>query len=197
MVMIEQTFHTYTKAVETAFEARRRSPTTQRGLVELRNKARHLCNLVDQLEDGPEFSVLLKETISAFRGKGWHSSRSESSWRDAIRQFFRRTGYYTDTLFKGSDTPCDLVKRYEAAFQRRHVQTTYLAPLEFVKFPKPELNFSGFRIRKFDRNGLDEIVGNDVNRVFYPYAFLDKNTLDALQEYWFIVAKVEKEVRWQ
>ena len=195
MVMIEQAFHIYTKAVETAFEARRRSPTTQRGLVELRNKARHLCDLVDQLEDGPEFSVLLKETISAFRGKGWHSSRSESSWRDAIRQFFRRTGYYTDTLFKGSDTPCDLVKRYEAAFQRRHVQTTYLAPLEFVEFPKPELKFSGFDIRKFDRKELDEIVGNDVNRVFYPHAFLDKDTLDALQEYWFIVAKVEEEPR--
>ena len=196
MVMIEQAFHTYTKAVEAAlFEALRRPPTTKRGLVELRNKARHPCNLVDQLEDGPEFSVLLKETISAFRRKGWHSSRSESSWRDGIRQFFRRTGYYTDTLFKGSDTPCDLVKRYEAAFQRRHVQTTYLAPLEFVEFPKPELKFSGFDIRKFDRKELDEIVGNDVNRVFYPHAFLDKDTLDALQEYWFIVAKVEEEPR--
>ena len=64
-----------------------------------------------------------------------------------------------------------------------------------MQFPKPELKFSGFEIRKFDRKELDEIVGNDVNRVFYPYAVLDKDTLDALQEYWFIVVKTEEEVR--
>ena len=52
-----------------------------------------------------------------------------------------------------------------------------------------ELKFS--EIRKFDRKELDEI-GNDVNRVFYPYAVVDT---DALQEYWFIVAKTEEEMR--
>ena len=192
--MIEEAFLTYTKAVETAFEEIRRPPATKRGLVELRNKARHLCDLVDQLEEGPEFSVLLKETISAFPRKGWHSSRSESSWKDPIRQFFRRTGYYTNT-FAGEDTPRALVKRYEEAFQRRSVQTTYLAPVEFVSFPKPELKFSGFNIRKFDRNELDAIVGNDVNRIFYPHAVVDTDSLDALQEYWFIVVKTEEKPR--
>ena len=195
MVMIEQAFHAYTKAVEAKFKASRRPPNGKRGLVEWFNKDDHLRALVKQLEDDHEFSALLEATRSEFRSDDWHSARDESWWSDPVHNFFCRTGYYTDTFFKGSDTPCDLVKRYESAFQRRHVQTTYLAPLEFVKFPKPELNFSGFRIRKFDRNGLDEIVGNDVNRVFYPYAFLDKNTLDALQEYWFIVAKVEEEPR--
>ena len=194
MVMIEQAFHTYTKAVETKFKASRRPPTTKRGLVELRNKARHLCDLVDQLEDGPEFSALVEKTRSAFHGD-WHSARKESWWRDPIHNFFRRTRFYTHNFFKGSDTTYDWFQRYEKAFQRRSVQTTYLAPLEFVEFPKPELKFSGFGIRKFDRKELDEIVGNDVNRVFYPHAFLDKDTLDALQEYWFIVAKVEEEPR--
>ena len=92
---------------------------------------------------------------------------------------FRRTGYYTDIFFKGSHTPCDWLKRYEKAFQRRFVTATYLAPLEFVKFPEPELKFPGFKIRKFNCNEIDKIVGNDVNGVFYPYAFLDKDILDA------------------
>ena len=188
--MIEQAFHAYTKAVETAFEASRRPPTRRGVLVGLPNKVRHLCDLVDQLEEGREFRALLEGTHSVFASDGYHS-KSKSSWRDSIRHFFRRTGYYTNT-FAGSDTPCDLVKRYEKAFRRRHVQTTYLAPLEFVQFPKRELEFSGFKIRKFDRNELDEIVGNDVNRVFYPDAVVDT---DALQEYWFIVVKVEEEVR--
>ena len=57
---------------------------------------------------------------------------------------------------------------------------TYLAPVEFVCFPKSELKFSEFGIRRLDRNELDAIIGNDVNRVFYPYAIVDthacKNT---------------------
>ena len=192
--MIERAFHAYTKAVETKFKASRRPPTTKRGLVELRNKARHLCDLVDQLEDGPEFSALVEKTRSAFHGD-WHSARDESWWRDPIRNFFRRTGYYTDAFFKGSDTSCDWFERYEKAFQRRHVQTTYLAPVEFVSFPKPELKFSGFEIRRFDRKEFEEIVGNDVNRVLYPYAFFHNETLAALQEYWFIVVRIPEEAR--
>ena len=61
-------------------------------------------------KDGHEFSALLEATCSAFRSDDWHSSKSESSWKDPIRQFFRRTGYYTDTFFKGSDTPRTLVR---------------------------------------------------------------------------------------
>ena len=190
--MIEQAFHAYTKAVETAlFEASQRPPATKGGLEVLHNKARHLCDLVEQLEKSHEFSTLLKETCSAFRSDDWHTASSESQWKDPVSHFFRRTGYYTDTFFKASDTPCDLVKRYEKAFRRRHVQTTYLAPMEFVRFPKRELKFSGFDIRKFDRNELDEIVGNDVNRVFHPHAVVDTAVL---QEYWFIVVKAEEEV---
>ena len=191
MVMIEQAFHTYTKAVETKFKASRRPPTTKRGLVELHNKARHLCDLVDQLEERPDFSALLEATRSAFRSDDWHSSKSESCWRDPVRNFFRRTGYYNDTFFKDSDTSRDLFQRYENAFQRRTVQATYLAPLEFVEFPKPELKFSGFDIRKFDRKELDKFVGNDVNRVYYPKAEVDTCIL---QEYWFIVVKTPEEV---
>ena len=194
MVMVEQAFHTYTKAVETKFKASRRPPNGKRGLVEWFNKDDHLRALVKQLEDDHEFSALLEATRSEFRSDDWHSARGASWWRDLIRNFFCRTGYYTDT-FAGSDAPCALFERYEAAFQRRSVHTKYMAPLEFVNFPKSELKFSGFEIRKFDRKELDEIAGNDVNRVFYPYAVLDKDTLDALQEYWFIVVKTEEEVR--
>ena len=190
--MIEQAFHAYTKAVETAFEARRRSPKTKGGLVEWLNKDDQLRALVKQLEDGHEFSALLEATRSEFRSDDWHSAKGASWWRDPIRNFFRRTGYYTDTLFKGSDTSRDLFQRYEEAFQRRSVQTTYLAPMEFVQFAKRELKFSGFEIRRFDRKELDKFVGNDVNRVFHPHAVVDTAVL---QEYWFIVVKAEEEVR--
>ena len=184
--MIEQAFHAYTKAVETKFEEKRRPPTNKGSLVEWLNRDDHLRALVKQLEDGHEFRALLEATRSEFRSDDWHSAKGASWWRDPIRNFFCRTGYYTDT-FAGSDAPCALFERYEAAFQRRSVHTKYMAPLEFVNFPKSELKFSGFEIRKFDRKELEEIAGNDVNRVFYyPYAVVDTRIL---QEYWFIVVK--------
>ena len=184
--MIEQAFHAYTKVVETKFEDSQRPPTTKGGLVIWPNQEAQLRHLVEQLEEGPEFSALLEATRSEFRSDDWHSARDESSWRDSIRNFFRRSGLYTNTFFKGSDTPCDWFKRYENAFQCRSVLTTYLAPLGFVKFPKPKLKFSGFEIRRFERKEFEKIAGNKVNRVFYPYAVADT---DALEEYWFIVVK--------
>ena len=134
MVMIEQAFRTYTKAVETKLKADRHPPAKKRGWEGTSNKARHLRDLVEQLEESPEFRTLLKETISAFRKKDWHSTRSVSWWTNPVRTFFHRTGYYTDIFFSGSGTSPDLFHRYEKAFQRRHVQATYLAPIEFVKF---------------------------------------------------------------
>ena len=184
--MLEEALYGYTAAVETAFrEASRRQARTRGGLVELRNRGEHLRHLVEQIEGGSEFKTLVEETRSAFCND-WHRSKSESSWRRAIRNFFRRTGYYNHA-FSGAATPSMLPRGYETAFLRRHVQTTYLAPVEFVDFPKakPELKFSDFQIRRLERNELEAIVGNEVNRVFYPYATIDTG---ALQGYWFIVA---------
>ena len=187
--MIKQAFHAYTTAIEAKFESNLRPLAKRDRWATLLNSEFHLRFLVEQLEKGSEFSALLEATRSAFRSDDWHSARDASWWRDPIRHFFCRTGYYTNK-FAGLDTPCDLFEQYEAAFQRRSVQTTYLAPLEFVKFPtrNPELKVSGFEIRKFDRKKLDEKVRNDVNRIFYPDAVVDTNIL---QEYWFIV--VEKQ----
>lgn len=183
--MIKQAFHAYTTAVEAKFEAKLRPLAKRDRLATLLNSEFHLRFLVEQLEKGSEFSALLEATRSAFRSEDWHSARGATWWRDPICHFFCRTGYYTN-IFAGSDTPCDLFEQYEAAFQRRSVQTTYLAPLEFVQFPTrtPELKVSGFEIRKFDRKELDAKVRNDVNRVFYPHAVVDTSIL---QEYWFIV----------
>ncbi|MXZ55178.1 MAG: hypothetical protein F4Z14_03305 [Gammaproteobacteria bacterium] len=185
--MIKQAFHAYTTAVEAKFEANLRPLAKRDRLATLLNSEFHLRVLVEQLEKGSEFSALLEATRSAFRSDDWHSARGATWWRDPICHFFCRTGYYTNK-FAGSDTPCDLFEQYVAAFQRRSMQTTYLAPLEFVQFPtrKLELKVSGFEIRKFDRKELDAKVRNDVNRVFYPHAVVDTSIL---QEYWFIVVQ--------
>jgi hypothetical protein len=186
--LIEKALHAYTAAVETAFATSRHQARTKDGLLEFRSKADQIRTTVDQLEDGPIFKDLVDQTRTAFCND-WHSSNSESCWRNAICNFFRRTGYYT-SAFSGTGIPPTLLRTYAAAFLRRHMQTTYLAPLEFVDFPKPELIFSDYQIRQIDRDELEALVGNEVNRVFYPYATVDTRTL---QDYWFLIVKTQEE----
>lgn len=183
--MIKCALDTYVATVEKVFTASRHQARSKGGLIELRNKAQQLHGLVEQLEDGREFQTLVDETRSKFRND-WPSSKSESSWKYAIRHFFRRTGYYTRAF---SDTPSTLFQAYEEAFLRRQVRTTYLAPMEFVYFSRPEFRFSDFQIRQLDRDELETIVGNEVNRVFYPYAIVDTR---ALQRYWFLIVTIEQ-----
>ena len=97
--MIEQAFRAYTKAVETKFEASRRPSKTKRRLVVWPNEEAQLLHLVEQLEEGSEFGALLEETRLTFANDRYHS-KSEWSWSEPTCQFFRRTGYCTDTFFK-------------------------------------------------------------------------------------------------
>lgn len=182
----ETALHAYTKSVQTAFATAEFSAKAKGGLIPFQNKTNQLRALVEQLERDGEFNQLLERTRSEFCGE-FHKSKSESAWKHAVQSFFRRTGYY-NFVFKGLNVPFDLARTYEAAFRRRQINITYLAPMEFVKFPKSKSIFSGFEIRQFDPNELETIAGNEINRIFYPHAVVDTQVL---RGYWFIVIKVQ------
>lgn len=185
--MVQRAFFAYLKAVETAFEVIKLQPRSKDDLLELHSKTDQLRAMVEKLERGREFEDLLKATRSKF-GNGWHSGKSELLWRHATHNFFCRCGYYTGAPSEPFSAPT-LLQTYEEAFQRRHVKTTFLSPMEFVSFPEA-LRFSEFEIRKFDSDELDSIVGNDINRIFYPYAVLDTGVLHG---YWFLIVRVQQE----
>ena len=187
--MIERAFNNYKTAVETLFKANQ-NPRSVKGLIELSNKADQLRALVEKIEGGDEFSGLVDVTRLAFCND-WHKGKSDFYWRHAIQNFFRRSGFYTD-VFKNWKEQSNLVERYKTAFQRRKIKKTYLVPMEFVRFSKPDFNFQGFDIHQFSKEKIDDILGNDINAVFFPYASVDTH---ALHHYWFIMITVEKEAR--
>jgi len=48
------------------------------------------------------------------------------------------------------------------------------------------MDFNTFQIRRFSATDLDEILGNRINKIFYPWATID---LEKLKGYWFICLK--------
>jgi hypothetical protein len=97
-----------------------------------RNEAMELLTLVDELESEAEFHQLVMETRSAFLGA--YHVKSEYGWQQAIKDFFRRSQCYSDSFEKKSLSVDTAFQNYCGTFQRRQIQVTYLAPMEFVRF---------------------------------------------------------------
>jgi hypothetical protein len=140
-----------------------------------------LRDLVGEAEGGPEFSQLVIETEKAFPQDGLRLF----GLRDPVKNFFRRTGYYYRLYFDGKSMGLiEVVDAFANAFGSKWlVRKRYLAPLTTVQFGAESIKFRGFEIRNFSSGDLDQLLGNSVNEVFYPWAKLD---LSKLAPYWFI-----------
>jgi hypothetical protein len=104
--------------------------------------------------------------------------------REAVRNFFRRTGYYYRVYYGESISLSEALDTFASAFGTKWlVRKRYLAPLAAVQFCVESIKFRGFEIRSFSSADLDRLLGNSVNEVFYPWAKVD---LSKLQPYWFI-----------
>lgn len=164
-----------------------------RGLEELSQKGTTLKSVgevalprfVDELEKQKEFHGLVKETQSVFAGD-YHVESGEQLWRHHVHNLFCQSGYYLD-LMHGKDINLDAAfSNYCASFEKREVEITYLAPLEFVSFAQPSMDFAAFQIRRFSMQELHCMLRNHLNDVFYPYAAISPKSLDLLSRYWFI-----------
>lgn len=176
-----QAFHRYIAAVELKLQ-KRTEEVRAKGTLHLHvNEAMELRTLVDELEKEVEFLQLVKETRSSFSGD--YHGKNESAWQQAIKNFFRRSEYYYD-FFKNKPPNADTAfQNYCEAFQRREIQITYLAPMEFVQFDRQSMDFGIFQIRRFPADELRAIFRDQINEVFYPWAYID---MEQLKDYWFI-----------
>lgn len=180
-IEFEGTFRTYTAAVGAKLTE---APRLRKQLRLVTSKTTQLRALVDDLESSAEFGKLVLETRSSFSGD--YHGKSESVWREAVKNFFRRSGYYIDT-FEGKSVHDDAaLDRYREAFQRREVEISYLALMEYVHFAEDSMNFSTFEIRRFGADELDSIFQNKISEVFYPWAAVD---VGQLQDYWFVCVR--------
>ncbi len=143
-----------------------------------------LPRVVEELENQQEFDQLVAETQSAFSGDRHRGNTV--LWRQAVNNYFCRSGCYLGLVSREFANPDEFFSRYRAAFSAPKVQTTYLAPLEFVYFAQLCMDFSTFQIKRFSMHELETILQNRVNSIFYPWAAISLDSLKLLSQYWFV-----------
>jgi hypothetical protein len=112
----------------------RPTPSKPRAKVSvIANPLTRLREGVGQLEGEARFNDLIAATREAFRERD--SKATHTSVRQhAVRNFFRRSGFY---LSASRSRRLDLARwltEYETAFNRQEEEITYLAPMELVRF---------------------------------------------------------------
>src|SRR5262249_34073406 len=80
--------------------------------------------------------------------------------------------------------PEELFESFWSALMRRKVRTVRLRLLDRVWFTSKTLDFGIFRIQKFTKDELDELIDSKIRKTFYPDTCL--NT-EFVSQYWFIV----------
>ena len=146
---------------------------------------------VEILEKNSKFDLLVEETSNQYSGD--YHSKNKSSWKQAVKDFFRRSGYYNN-FFNNNIINIDILfKKYCESFKQRKMEVIYLAPLEFVDFNPNNsvMDFETFQIRKFSKDELEATFQNEINEIFYPWAVVD---LELMQNYWYIYFKQEEEI---
>jgi len=158
-----------------------------------------LLEAVEYLEYQPAFRELAETTRNTYRQNSPHSSHSFGVWKNAVKHFFRRTGFYLN-CFEGKALmdPAKTFVLYDKNFTAREAAVTYLFPLEGVVFyeiknylKEQSINFGDFDLRRFSKEELVDLAGNRANEAFYQYAVWD---VEKLSRYWFLVIKSKKEV---
>lgn len=178
-----EVFRRYTDVVRSRLQDRGKRQPPPRPLRLLANRGMELRALADELENEAEFHQLVLGTYSSFSGSAPDKNRLEWGWQQAVKDFFRRSGYYVD-VYDGEIANGDATfQSYLEAFQGSEVHTTYLALMEFVQFHGLFMDFGTFQIRRFAADELKVICRNRVNEVFYPLANVD---VKKLQPYWFV-----------
>lgn len=178
---LEGIFRTYTNTVRAKLQRGSEAPKRRKQLRLATNNTTQLRVLVDDLESSAEFGKLVLETRSSFLGE--YHGKSKSAWREAVKNFFRRSGYYID-IFEGQSVNGNVaLDKYREAFQQREVKISYLALMEYVRFAEESMKFSTFEIRRFGADELESIFQNKISEIFYPWAAVDARQL---RDYWFV-----------
>jgi hypothetical protein len=82
---------------------------------------------------------------------------------------------------------------YTKAFANKKTVVRHFAPLELVAFDQDAFEFGSFRVSRLDHHEIESILRNEINRIFYPYAYADTAVL---AEIWFLVV-TETVVAWE
>ena len=146
---------------------------------------------VERLEESQFFSSLVNSVRHEVQLTGYHKGNF-SFWHNPIRNFLRRSGYYSRIADSKAVNSKVTLRRLLSALDKRHETVTYMAPMEYVGFEQIDLRFQAFSIQKFRKAQLDHIFNIELNKLYFPSSVIDTAALSA---YWFVVVKERRVIR--
>lgn len=181
---LKKAYIDYATIVRSELIASQKERDLDQPIAVLMNKKTQLRTMTERLEGSHKFNFLVRATRDAFSRYG-HGT-NESSWLHAVRNVFRRSGFYCDIYENRSVDLDNGFDRYCEAFTTPEIVVLYLSPLEYVEFSEKSMDFGRFQIKRFAKERLDSLLGNNVSEIFYPWAVVDSTQL---RDYWFIYVR--------
>jgi hypothetical protein len=181
---LELALKQYFELVQALFAQTKRATEESTDLHLRRSTDQQLFSLVEAAEDQPEFHAVVEATRDEFSADKMEKT-IDGLWDSPVQSFFRQSRIYQGVFRGECIDDSSLLASFREALQRRTCQVTYLASLEFIEFDQDALDFGDFRIRCLNEVELDQLLKQDVRRVFYPGTVVDSRQLGG---YWFVEA---------
>ncbi|MCX6627583.1 MAG: HEPN domain-containing protein [Candidatus Solibacter sp.] len=182
---LDQTVMTYLEVAGRLFQQAQKPAEPQSSIRVVWSPTRLFQEAVLAAEESEAFSALLAAAKEAYSPT--HPQMEYSPWtRSAVSSFFRRSGVYSSHFSGERIDPRAMTDQFQFAFGSTTHHVKYVAPLEFVSFGFETVDCGSYQIRRYSRQELDELLGNDTRSVFYQNLQIDTAVL---QGYWFIVVE--------
>ena len=145
---------------------------------------------LEKLESANDFSLLTEKTmkINSPYLKSQLFWKNKHVWKQAIKNFFRRSSCYTNIVNNKAINTKELFSNYLKSFRSDSEKISYYALIELVNFNKHEVDCGSFNIRRFSSKELNIIFNNPISEAFYKYAVIDATLL---HDYWFLCVSEE------
>jgi hypothetical protein len=157
------------------------------------NPNRWLRNRIEELEESPEFKELVSVCSGIFGekiiGLDLDPEEMQDSFFYYMRNFFYRSGCYLRICEEDSLDMDDYFDQLWNAYTNSEDATFTFLSLLTVRFPENLIDFGTFKIQRFTKEELDDLCQNQINRVFYPEAIWNS---ESLSHFWFIKEEESK-----
>lgn len=144
-----------------------------------------LLEAVESLERLPIFNELVNITKATYKSTPHRGF--PLSFREAIKNFFRRSRIYLSYFEKSEIDVNSICTSFHKTFQANEAFVRHLIPLEYLEFKlREDMEFDSFALRRFSSDELHMIVDNSINEIFYPYSTYN---VKKLSMWWFLDIK--------
>ncbi|MGV7222781.1 MAG: hypothetical protein ACQ9MH_14790 [Nitrospinales bacterium] len=170
-------FQSYLNLVQSKIQNYREQPKVKKHLTLIK----HAVVELEEIEKSDEFKKL-KLATSELESPIFGDDCWVDEYSDPIKNWFRRSGVYLEMINNKRIEIEETFQKYQRAFQKQEIKTTYFLPLGLVHFNVESLdevfNFGPFQIGFFSNPQFRELFQVEIRNIFYPDASIPVEDLD-------------------